>query len=138
MKRFGGLAAILAALVVVGVLCVGWILARPVQTRIGNPPVDLNAHTVSFHSDSGANVAGWWCPVSNSRGAVLLLPGIRANRLSMVDRARLLRRAGYSILLIDFQATGESKGDRITFGWKESRDVLAAVEFVRKNQPSKS
>ncbi len=54
----------------------------------------------------------------------------------MVDRARLLRRAGYSILLIDFQATGESKGDRITFGWKESRDVLAAVEFVRKNQPS--
>jgi len=35
-------------------------------------------------------------------------------------------------LLIDFQATGETTGDHITFGWKESRDVLAAVDFVRK------
>ena len=50
----------------------------------------------------------------------------------MVERASFLRRAGYSTLLIDFQATGETKGDRITFGWKESRDVLAAVEFIRK------
>jgi fermentation-respiration switch protein FrsA (DUF1100 family) len=39
-------------------------------------------------------------------------------------------------LLIDFQATGETKGDRITFGWKESRDVLAAVEFIRKMRPA--
>jgi uncharacterized protein len=39
-------------------------------------------------------------------------------------------------LLIDVQATGETKGDRITFGWKESRDVLAAVTFIRKMQPS--
>jgi fermentation-respiration switch protein FrsA (DUF1100 family) len=54
----------------------------------------------------------------------------------MIDRARFLRRAGYSILLIDFQATGETQGDHITFGWKESRDVLAATEFIRKTQPS--
>lgn len=96
----------------------------------------LNAQAVSFKSDSGANVTGWWCPISNDRGAVLLLPGIRANRLSMVEHARFLRHAGYSILLIDFQATGETKGDRITFGWKESRDVLAAIRFIREMQPS--
>jgi fermentation-respiration switch protein FrsA (DUF1100 family) len=35
-------------------------------------------------------------------------------------------------LLIDFQATGETMGDHITFGWKESRDVLAAMNFVRQ------
>jgi len=49
----------------------------------------------------------------------------------MVERALFLRSDGYSVLLIDFQATGESKGDRITFGWRESRDVLAAVTFLR-------
>jgi len=91
---------------------------------------------VTFASDSGANVHGWWCPTQNGRGAVLLLPGIRANRLSMVDRARFLHRAGYSVLLIDFQATGETKGDHITFGWKESRDVLAAINFVRRIDPT--
>jgi alpha-beta hydrolase superfamily lysophospholipase len=107
-----------------------------VATRIGNPPVDLNAQAVTFASDSGANVHSRWCSFRNARSAVLVLPGIRANRLSMVDRARFLRRAGYSVLLIDFQATGETKGEHITFGWKESRDVLAARNFVRPIDPT--
>ena len=126
-------------LILVGVVCaisVGWLLSHPIQTRIGNPPTDLNAQAVSFASDSGATVHGWWSPVRNDHDAVLLLPGIRANRLSMVDRARFLHPADYSVLLIDFQATGETKGDHITFGWKESRDVLAAINFVRRIDPT--
>jgi alpha-beta hydrolase superfamily lysophospholipase len=103
---------------------------------VGKAPSDLSAEAVEFKSDSGAIVKGWWCPTINSRGVVLLLPGIHANRLSMVDRARFLRRAGYSVLLIDFQATGETKGDHITFGWKESRDALAAVDFIHHIDPS--
>ena len=114
---------------------IGWALAVPVQTDVGKPPEDLGARPVEFKSNSGAMVHGWWCPTTTSRGAVVLLPGIRANRLSMVDRARFLRRAGYSVLLIDFQATGETKGDHITFGWKESRDALAAVNFVHDVDP---
>lgn len=129
-----GLWTLLAAAIVC-VLVVGWLLAHPVQARIGNPPGDLNAEQVTFSSDSGATVHGRWCRSESSHGAVLLLPGIRANRLSMVDRARFLRRAGYSVLLIDFYATGETKGDHITFGWKESRDVLAAVDFVHQIDP---
>src|SRR5438874_10658071 len=135
MKRFAIICGTLIVVAIIGTISVGWLLAHPVQTRIGNPPADLNAQSVTFASDSGANVHGWWCPTQNSRGAVLLLPGIRANRLSMVDRARFLRRAGYSTLLIDFQATGETKGDHITFGWKESRDVLAAMDFIRHMDP---
>jgi fermentation-respiration switch protein FrsA (DUF1100 family) len=136
IKRF---AAICATVIFVAIVCAifaGWMLGHPVQARIGNPPADLSRQLITFESDSGANVHGWWCPVQNDRGAVLLLPGIRANRLSMVDRARFLRQARFSILLIDFQATGETKGDHITFGWKESRDVLAAVDFIRHTQPS--
>jgi pimeloyl-ACP methyl ester carboxylesterase len=54
----------------------------------------------------------------------------------MIERARFLHRSGYSVLLIDFQATGETAGDHITFGWKESQDVLAATEFVRQTDPT--
>jgi alpha-beta hydrolase superfamily lysophospholipase len=132
MKRVVAACAILISITIISAMSVGWLLAHPVQTKIGNPPADLNAESVVFASASGATVHGWWCPNQNAKGAVLLLPGIRANRLSMVERARFLSRAGYSILLIDFQATGETTGDHITFGWKESRDVLAAVDFVRK------
>jgi fermentation-respiration switch protein FrsA (DUF1100 family) len=136
MKRFFVALATMGVALIICVLLIGWLLAHPVQVRIGNAPADLNAEPVTFRSDSGTDVHGWWCPVQNSRGAVLLLPGIRANRLSMVGRARFLRRAGYSVLLIDFQATGETKGDHITFGWKESRDVLAAVSFLRRTNPT--
>src|SRR5436190_1956494 len=136
MRSFLIIFATLATSAMICILAVGWSLAHPVQTRIGNAPADLNAQPITFASDSGANVHGWWVPTEDDQGAVLLLPGIRANRLSMVDRARFLRRAGYSILLIDFQATGETKGDHITFGWKESRDVLAAVNFVHGVAPS--
>jgi fermentation-respiration switch protein FrsA (DUF1100 family) len=129
-KRLFALAAIALALPVAAVFAIGWALAAPVHRRVGEPPPDLGARPVEFKSDSGGVVHGWWCPLEKGHCAVLLLPGIRANRLSMVDRARFVRRAGYSVLLIDFQATGESKGDHITFGWKESRDVLAAVKFL--------
>src|SRR2546426_3077158 len=136
IKRFLAVSAAAAIVAVAGVFAIGWPLATPVQTHVGKPPEDLGARPVEFKSDSGAIVHGWWCPTTTSRGAVLLLPGIRANRLSMVHRARFLRRAGYSVLLIDFQATGETKGDHITFGWKESRDVLAAINFVRHIDPT--
>jgi uncharacterized protein len=136
MKRLVAVCGALILVAIACVLCVGWLLAHPVQTRIGNPPADLQAESVTFPSDSGAGVHGWWCPVQNRSGAVLLLPGIRANRLSMVDRARFLRSAGYSVMLIDFKATGETKGDHIVFGWKKSRDVIAAaILFVRLIQP---
>src|SRR5438477_9932777 len=124
MKRVFAASAILILITIICAVSVGWLLAHPVQTRIGNPPADLNAEPVTFASDSGANIHGWWCPIQNGRGTVLLLPGVRANRLSMVGRARFLHRAGYSVLLIDFEATGETKGDHITFWWKESRDAL--------------
>ena len=62
--------------------------------------------------------------------------GVRANRLSMLERARFLSQTGYSVLLFDFQAHGESAGNHITFGYLESKDAQAAVEFLRQTLPS--
>jgi fermentation-respiration switch protein FrsA (DUF1100 family) len=61
--------------------------------------------------------------------------GVRADRTSMLGRARFLNAAGYAVLLFDFQAHGESPGARITFGHLESRDARAAVRFVRARLP---
>jgi len=61
--------------------------------------------------------------------------GVRANRVNMLERARFLARAGYSVLLFDFQSHGESAGRRITLGYLESRDARASVNFVRANTP---
>jgi uncharacterized protein len=135
IKRSIATLAVLAATVLVASVAIGWALARPVPALIGSPPPDLQAVAVKFPSESGSEVHGWWGRTSTRQGSVLLLPGVRANRLSMVDHAKFLHRAGYSVLLIDFQATGETHGREITFGWRESRDVLAAVHFIRTQAP---
>jgi fermentation-respiration switch protein FrsA (DUF1100 family) len=110
---------------------VGWQLSRPVPAHVGPPPPQLQARPISFASKSGWLIHGWLSRGTVGHGVVLLLPGVRANRLAMVDRALALRARGYSTLLIDFQATGESEGNAITFGWRERLDVIAAVQLIR-------
>ncbi len=54
----------------------------------------------------------------------------------MVERAGFLSRAGYSVLLFDAQAHGESPGEHITFGHLESLDARAAVAFIHSKLPA--
>ena len=67
---------------------------------------------------------------------IVLLHGIRANRQQMVDRARFLRRAGYSVAAVRFTRgrTGNG-GDAITFGHLESEDARAEVALARSLAP---
>jgi fermentation-respiration switch protein FrsA (DUF1100 family) len=53
----------------------------------------------------------------------------------MVERAQFLHEAGYSVLLFDAQAHGESTGQQITFGYLEARDAQAAVGFAQSQFP---
>jgi fermentation-respiration switch protein FrsA (DUF1100 family) len=62
----------------------------------------------------------------------LLLHPLRGNRDAMVTRARFLYRAGYTVLLVDLPAHGESGGDRITFGARESDGARAALSYLRR------
>lgn len=128
--------ALLGALgLLAGGLIVGHLLSASARTTIGAPPAGLKAEAVSFQSGSGATIRGWFIAGRAGVGAVVLMHGVRGNRLPMLPRARLLHDAGYSVLLFDLQAHGESTGSRITFGHLEGRDAAAAVELARKRMP---
>lgn len=128
------------ALIVIAVLllpvsgsaCLIFWLERPARATV-HLPADLSerAQPVRFGTDH--RIRGWWIVSSDQRApTVILMHGVRSNRISMVDRARFLTKAGYNVLLFDFQAHGESAGDRITFGDLESEDAQEAVRFVRE------
>src|ERR1700754_401047 len=127
--------AILLVAFLVGVWTAGAVLVAPVHHSVGDPPGELSARKVQFDSRSGATIHGWFIPGKKNAGAIILMHGVRADRLSMLDRARFLSKAGFSVLLFDFQAHGESSGEHITFGYLESRDAQAAVDFLRINAP---
>jgi uncharacterized protein len=102
---------------------------------VGPPPPDLPGRVVRVLSPAAGTLKGWLVPGRRGAGAVLLFHGIRASRLDMVDRARFLHAAGYTVLLFDSRAHGESGGQRITFGYLESLDARAILAFLRRAAP---
>src|SRR5262245_36818085 len=121
--------------VCVSVVAAGLLLSAPARAVVGPPPPDLAAEPVVIASASGATLRGWFVAGRPGGGAVVLMHGLRGNRSAMVRRARLLQAAGFTVLLFDCQAHGESTGARITFGYREGLDAAAAVAFLRQRAP---
>jgi fermentation-respiration switch protein FrsA (DUF1100 family) len=124
---FGAVCAALAA------YATGSALVAPSPSTAGPLPPDLAGEPVQIPSASGSALSGWFIP--GRRDAILLLHGVRASRHSQIERARLFHEAGYAVLVIDFQAHGESAGRHITFGHLESHDAQAAVAWLRERLP---
>jgi alpha-beta hydrolase superfamily lysophospholipase len=120
----------IASWLVGGYICSPW--NRPVKL-----PEDLAVEKVAFSSRSGSTIHGWLAGSDANRAVVILQHGIRDDKSSLVERARFLIAAGYAVLLFDFQAHGESVGSKMTFGYLESRDAQAAVEFAKSRFPEK-
>ena len=111
-------------------------LVAPNQYSIGPAPDGLPAETIRLKSQSGCEIVGWNIRAKESKGVVILLHGMRGSRLSMLKRAKFLHRAGYSIVMVDLQAHGESQGEYITVGHLEKHDVAATVKFAKKSYPN--
>jgi pimeloyl-ACP methyl ester carboxylesterase len=124
------LAALAIALGVGGALAFVRFELRPRQARPDPSVTGLPVESVVIASRSGARLAGWFVQ-GKGRGAVLLLHGVKSNRSVLIPRMRLLNEAGYATLAIDFQAHGESSGDRITFGALEALDARSALDWLR-------
>jgi alpha-beta hydrolase superfamily lysophospholipase len=131
--------AVGAAVVVVLAIAASWMIAGtlsdPAHRDIGRPPLDMEASNITFASGSEVLIHGWLSHGKPGQGVVLLLHAIRGDRRDMLSRAEFLRSQGYSVLMIDFQSHGENRGNHITFGDLESRDVKGAIEYLRHKMP---
>lgn len=121
----------LLVLTLVGIALVyaaGSVLSAPANRAVPPAPADLQAQTVEF-----AQVHGWLVSTGAPGPCVVLMHGVGADRSSMIERARWLKQLGYSSLLFDFQAHGETPGEKITFGYREAANAHAAVAFLRQS-----
>lgn len=111
------------------------MMAHPARALVGRAPATLGAQTVAYTSESGNRVYAWFARGIPGAGAVLLLHGVGENRSAMLGRAQFLHDDGFTVLAPDFQAHGESPGEHITFGARESLDAAASVQFLREIVP---
>ena len=121
--------------IIISLFVIGQLLTGPASTAVGTLSTDFPAKPVQFPVNAEPPVHGWLVNGEPGNGVVLLAHSIRSNRLEMLSRARFLKEQGYSVLLIDLQAHGESPGKRITFGARESESIAAAITFLRETFP---
>jgi uncharacterized protein len=114
-----------------------WILGSKLVAPANHKvslPAGFRARSVAIPGADRA-IAGWWVDQGGDSPVILLLHAVRADRSTMVSRAQLLMKHGFSVLLIDLQAHGETPGEAITLGYRESADVLAAQNWIKRTAP---
>jgi len=120
------------------ILIIGSFLSAPHPSIVGSIPMSVPAKNVKFESQNGNLLSGWYIPGEDKRAGILLMHGIKSNRLQMLERAKFLNKAGYSVLLFDFQGHGESEGDQVTFGYLEAQDADSGFTFLQNQLTNKS
>jgi pimeloyl-ACP methyl ester carboxylesterase len=79
----------------------------------------------------GIELRGWKVrPASPSGDWVLLFHGVSDNRTGVRGQAEFLLRHGYSLVMMDARAHGESGGTMATYGWKERYDTVAITDAL--------
>jgi pimeloyl-ACP methyl ester carboxylesterase len=79
----------------------------------------------------GAKLRGWKVRAGNPNGCwVLLFHGVADNRVGAIGQSEILLGAGYSVVMMDQRAHGESGGAMATYGWLERNDTRAVVDAL--------
>jgi pimeloyl-ACP methyl ester carboxylesterase len=126
-------------LVAVGALVVGFYVVFPIGlaiyvTHTPREPIDgtfaVSHEDVSFETDDGLTIRGWYAPSRNG-AAIVLVHGSGGSRLGPRKNAELLAKHGYGVLLYDARGRGESDGDPNGFDWTWQPDVDAAIDYLK-------
>jgi fermentation-respiration switch protein FrsA (DUF1100 family) len=118
----------------VGLLVVLWMTSPSRKSPEATPAsVGLGYREVEFLSTDGVRLSAWWVPAEGSSLATVLVPGWGGYKFgeNLLQTLPVYHDAGYSVLLMDLRAQGESDGTRRTFGYREVRDVRGALAWLQ-------
>jgi len=122
-----------------GYLAVCWFilstLITPERRQAKLTPAELgfdDTQRLSFANANDRTVLQGWLVPSDGERAVVLVHGIHSNAwdCQAPDVVRAYVDAGFTVLLFDMRAHGESAGARAGLGVSESGDVKAAVRLL--------
>jgi dipeptidyl aminopeptidase/acylaminoacyl peptidase len=112
---------------------------HPPKYSLHIPPSMFKAdyEEVSFNSEDGIILKGWLVKPAHPHSpspAIIICHGVGANRSDFTELAVTLAKRGYFVLQFDFRAHGESSGSRTSLGYLEQKDVLAALDYLKKRK----
>lgn len=96
----------------------------------------IEAERLTLVTDDGLSLAAWRVDAEKPRAAVIFTSGIHNPSVTaFFGHAAMLQKEGFSSVLVEMRAHGESEGDLICLGTKEYLDVGAAAGYVQSIDP---
>jgi fermentation-respiration switch protein FrsA (DUF1100 family) len=119
-----------------------WVTARritapgPREDKFVTPwELGIPYEEVSFRTEDGLLLRGWWLPALQAKRTVIALHGHRGARYHCVGIGAALWRRGANVLLFDHRGRGSSEGGLMSLGYFETLDALAAVGYALSRAP---
>ncbi len=131
--------------VVLALLTVAWVasgvVAAAVLTRRASPafaePAPEGARALRLHTSDGLAIGAWELDGSPGLAGIVMVHGNGGSRTQLLGAARVLASRGHTVLPITARAHGDSEGDTNDIGWSARHDVIAAVEHLEHEDPSR-
>ncbi len=89
--------------------------------------------TVTLTTKDGIKLDAWYVTVPNAKGSVALFHGHGSKKSAVLKEAISFQQMGFSTLLVDLRAHGNSEGNTSTIGYLEGEDVKLGYEYLQKN-----
>lgn len=91
----------------------------------------LEFEKISFITDDNITLRGWFIPHKNPKSkTIILMHGYPADKGDILPSTAYLAQE-YNLLLFDFRYLGASGGSYSTIGIKETKDLKAAVNWLK-------
>lgn len=90
---------------------------------------------VYFTTEDKVNIKGWFIPYDGAEKTIILMHGWGMNRSDILKNTYFLHDLGFNLLYFDFRALGESGGKVSSIGYLETRDVHAAIKYLKETRP---
>lgn len=140
ISLFLGILLILGTVSTFGVsYYVGSKLIHPKRIPVTATPAKyhLNYHSILFPSRvDDLMIHGWIIPADSSNGRIVIEShGYGRNRSAFdaaLPTADALHKAGFSVIMFDYRAEGNSPGKIVSVGEFETRDLIGAVDYAKK------
>lgn len=132
------LLVLVAAPVVTAALMTHWLKFDDIEDV--RALAELEASPAGFEAADGTRLRGWFIPAGGflSDTTVILVPGRGMSKSSVLPQARMLKRDGSNVLVMDLRGEGASEGHDRGMGVAEGQDVLGAVKYLRQVHPRSS
>ncbi|HEV7424539.1 MAG TPA: alpha/beta fold hydrolase, partial [Candidatus Paceibacterota bacterium] len=106
------------------------LLGLKLEKLIGSVP-DSAYTDVKLKSKDGLTLDAWLIRMPNAKGTIAIFHGHGSEKSANLSQSNEFNEIGYSTLLVDFRAHGQSDGNTCTIGYREAEDVKLVYDYLK-------